>query len=391
VVLPPIQAFMPSWKQGVCLKVWPVLGICILQIILLLAHWFVFHTWMAFWAPPSAITISTVRVALLLLAFSFVVAALLSFKFFNPLVTAIYKLACIWLGLLNYLFLAACLSWIAWFAVLMLRHGNSATAIRPWIVGSLTVLAVIATVGGMLNARWIRTRRISVTLPNLPASWRGRKAVLMSDLHLGNINQTRFSRRIVSMTAKLHPDIVFIPGDLFDGTEADLDYLLAPFKSLSAPLGVYFSTGNHEEFSDMAEKLAAIARAGIKVLHNEKIVVDGLHIAGVPFGDSTSPIRLRATLEKLAFPPDEASVLLNHMPSRLPLVERAGVSLQLSGHTHGGQIFPYTWLTQRVFGRFTYGLHNFGALQVYTSYGAGTWGPPMRLATYPEIVLIEFA
>jgi hypothetical protein len=128
----------------------------------------------------------------------------------------------------------------------------------------------------------------------------------------------------------------------------------------------------------------------MRVLNNEKVTVDGLHIAGVPNGDSHNPIRLRANLESLHLNPDEASILLNHMPSRLPIVERAGVSLQLSGHTHVGQLFPFNWLTRRVFGKFTYGLQRFGRLQVYTSSGAGTWGPPMRVGTNPEIVLIEF-
>jgi uncharacterized protein len=102
-------------------------------------------------------------------------------------------------------------------------------------------------------------------------------------------------------------------------------------------------------------------------------------------------MRVRATLEELRPGPDAASILLNHAPVRLPIVEQAGISLQLSGHTHGGQIFPYTWLTRRIFGRFTYGLHCFGALQVYTSTGIGTWGPPMRVGSAPEIVVLEFA
>ena len=126
-------------------------------------------------------------------------------------------------------------------------------------------------------------------------------------------------------------------------------------------------------------------------MENEKVTVDGLHVAGVSWGVSLSPVQLHAALESMQLNPNEASILLNHMPSRLPLVERAGVSLQLSGHTHGGQVFPYTWMTRRIFGRFTYGLHRFGALQVYTSTGAGTWGPPMRVGTHPEIVLIQFA
>jgi hypothetical protein len=212
----------------------------------------------------------------------------------------------------------------------------------------------------------------------------------MSDLHLGNINGAGFSRRIVALVASLQPHIVFIPGDLFDGTMANLDKLAAPFKDLAPPFGVFFSTGNHEEFAGKEHYLDAATRAGMRVLNNEKVTVDGLHIVGVPNGDSHNPIRLRATLEGLRLSPGEPSILLNHIPSRLPIVERAGVSLQLSGHTHVGQLFPFTWFTRRVFGKFTYGLQRFGALQVYTSSGAGTWGPPMRVGTAPEIVLLEF-
>jgi hypothetical protein len=99
---------------------------------------------------------------------------------------------------------------------------------------------------------------------------------------------------------------------------------------------------------------------------------------------------MRANLEALHIDRTTASILLNHVPNRLPIVEEAGVSLQLSGHTHGGQFAPFTWLTQRVFGKFTHGLHSFGSLQVYTSYGAGTWGPPLRIGTTPEVVLLQF-
>jgi predicted MPP superfamily phosphohydrolase len=120
------------------------------------------------------------------------------------------------------------------------------------------------------------------------------------------------------------------------------------------------------------------------------VTVDGMEIAGVSYGDSGYPIRLRAILESLHLDRGKASILLNHVPSRLPIVEQAGISLQLSGHTHSGQIFPYTWFTHRIFGPFTYGLQRFGALQVYTSSGAGTWGPPMRVGTRPEVVLFTF-
>ena len=101
-------------------------------------------------------------------------------------------------------------------------------------------------------------------------------------------------------------------------------------------------------------------------------------------------MQLRSFLEGLKLREGGPSVLLNHVPNGLPIVEECGVSLQLSGHTHGGQIFPFTWVARRAFGEFTYGLHSFRALQVYTSTGAGTWGPPMRVGTTPEMVLLEF-
>jgi predicted MPP superfamily phosphohydrolase len=379
------------WRKEDSLKTWPVFSIFVIQTILLLAHWFLYHTWIEFWDAPSATALLALRITLLMLAFSFVAAALLSFKYSNPMVTAVYKLAAVWLGFLNYLFFAACLSWLVFYICAATKISTDPTAARPWIASALTAIAIVASVYGMVNARGIRTKTITVTLPGLPESWRGRRAILMSDIHLGHVNGVAFSRRLVAMASALRPDIVFIPGDLFDGTEVDLDHLVTPFKELDARFGTYFTTGNHEEFGGTAEKVLAVARAGIRVMQNEKITVDGLHIAGVSWGDSLSPMRLQAVLERMQFDPNEASILLNHMPSQLPLVERAGVSLQVSGHTHGGQVFPYTWMTRRIFGPFTYGLHRFGTLQVYTSTGAGTWGPPMRVGTHPEIVLIQFA
>jgi len=251
-------------------------------------------------------------------------------------------------------------------------------------------LACAASIYGLLNAYLIRVRRVSIKLPNLPESWRGRTGLLISDLHLGHINGARFSRRIVALASRIEPDIIFLPGDVFDGSKVDSDRLVSPLKELAPPHGVYFATGNHDEFGDTSHFLGALRGAGIRILSNEKADVDGLQILGVSYHDTTYPMRLRTTLQGLKLDGSRASILLSHVPNRLPIVEEAGVSLQLSGHTHGGQFVPFTWLTRRVFGRFTHGLHSFGALQVYTSYGAGTWGPPMRVGTFPELVLLQF-
>lgn len=371
------------------MKAWPVLGIFLIQVLLFLAHWFLFRSWTAFWPGLGATVQFNLQVALLVLSFSFVVSALLSFRFSNFAVTFFYKIAAIWLGFLNFIFYGAWLTWLAWFVIRAFGAPNRHELLSS-IADGFLVLAVMTGIYGLLNARIIRVRRVPVRLPNLPESWRGRRAVLMSDLHLGNVNGVHFCRRMTLLAAGLNPDIVFIPGDLFDGTIANLDKLIAPLKELAAPFGIYFSTGNHEEFHDPASYVQAISRIGIRVLANERVTVDGLHILGIPDSDLSYPIRVKATLDKLSPGAGEASILINHAPIRLPIVEQAGISLQVSGHTHGGQIIPYTWVTRRIFGPFTSGLHRFGALQVYTSTGAGTWGPPMRVGAQPEIVVLEF-
>ena len=372
------------------MKAWPVLAIFLIQVILLLGHWLVFSTFVAFWPGLTPAAISDLRVALLVLAFTFVAASLLSFRFSNFAVHFFYAIAAVWLGFFNLFFWASVLVRLAWFVIGLLHLAPNPGASRPLLAVTFYGLALLAGIYGLINARIIRIRRIDAQLPHLPEMWRGRRAVLLSDLHLGPINGARFCRRIVAMATRFQPDIVFLPGDLFDGSHGDLDQMLAPLKSLTPRCGIFFSTGNHEEFTVATHYLEAITRAGIRVLANESVTVEGLQVAGVLYQDSTHIIRMKAFLDSLNLDHNQPCILLNHAPTRLPIVEQAGVSLQLSGHTHGGQIIPFTWLTRRVFGRFTTGLNRFGALQVYTSTGAGTWGPPMRIGSAPEMVVLTF-
>jgi uncharacterized protein len=371
------------------LRLGPVLGISAIQGFLFFAHWLIYHTFVVF-LPMGPAAGWSLGGALFVLSISFVLAAVISFRFSNPAIELIYKIAAVWLGFLNFIFWATCLCWVANGVIYLALPGDMLGA-RPWIASVLFGLAFLAGVYGMLNARHIRERRVTITLPNLPEQWRGRTALLVSDIHLGNVNGARFARRIADVARRLNPAIVFIAGDLFDGSKANADRLAAPLFELANTVGVYFCGGNHEEFGDAAEYSAALVRGGIRVLHNERVDVDGLQVIGVSHSDSNCPARLRTFLDGLHLDSGAASVLLNHVPHRLPIVEESGVSLQLSGHTHGGQIVPFTWLTRRIFREFTYGLQRYGKLQVYTSSGVGTWGPPMRVGSEPEVVLITFA
>ena len=351
-----------------------------------------YETWINFWWPMSPTALLALRIAFAVLSVIFVVASLLSFRSYGPLVRFFYLLAALWMGMANFLFVGA---WIAWLVDLLLHFSvPTATRIaeRPYIAAVLLIVAMVTAVYGLLNAREIRLRRITVQLSDLPESWQGRQALLVSDMHLGHINGLAFARRIAAKVRELRPAVVFLPGDMFDGGKIDPLQVAAPLLELKPPLGMYFVGGNHEEFGGAAHFEEALRSGGIRVLHNECAVVDGVRIVGVAYGQSTYPLQMRAFLEGLRLKDGPASILLNHVPNRLPLAEHAGVSLQLSGHTHGGgQIFPFNFITRRAFGKFTYGLQSFGEMQVYTSSGAGTWGPPMRVGTHSEIVLLTFA
>jgi predicted MPP superfamily phosphohydrolase len=292
----------------------------------------------------------------------------------------------VWLGFVNFFFLAACICWAAFvppalFGIQIER--------RPLAIVVFGIAALIGTYS-VVNAAWTRVKRVTIALPNLPPAWRGRTAALISDLHLGHLRNRGFLRRIIRMLMRQRPDILFIAGDLFDGTEINESRLAEPWAEFSAPFGAYFVTGNHEQFSSPDQYLDAVKQSGIMVLDNEKVVLEGLQIVGVHYHDSTNVERCRSILNDAAVDPHVASILLIHTPDRMALAAEAGISLQLSGHTHRGQFFPFTMIVRRIYGKFAYGLNRFANLSVYTSCGAGTWGPPLRLGTNPEIVLIRF-
>ncbi len=379
-----------------------IVFISIIQTILFLGHWLVYVTWARLFGGIAAS--GPMKLTLAVLSVSFVLSSLHAWRSDHLLARAFYTVAAAWLGFASNFMWAAVLCWMVYGVVRVLGLGWTPLKIAAVLFGA----ALLAGIYGILNAAWLRVTRISVALPNLPGQWRGRTAALVSDTHLGPVRNGRFIRRVVDKLAALQPDIVFLAGDLYDGAAADFEKLAEPWKRLtsvpagvpvlhanpgpeaSAPLGVYYIAGNHEEFYRHAEYHVPLIAAGVRELNNQKVEVDGLQVVGVHYSDAAHPERYRSILSQAALDRARASVLLLHAPVNMAVAEAEGISLQLSGHTHGGQFFPYTWITRRVWGKFVHGLERWGSLQVYTNYGAGTWGPPMRVGTFPEIVMISF-
>ncbi len=360
--------------------------IAVIQSVLCLIHLLFYETWI--FSPAGRDTHGALWIILVLgfLSVSFVAASLLAFRYTNAALRAFYRVAAVWMGLVSFLFLAAVASWII-FGVARLA-GLDMNFHRT--VELLLGAAVVAGLYGVYNASWTRITRTTVRLANLPAAWHGRRAALISDVHLGHVRNGSFLRRLVAKILREEPDAIFIAGDLYDGTAIDARRAAEPLNELVAPQGVYFVAGNHEQFGDDSKYLHAIAAAGVRVLKNEKVEADGLQIIGVPYRNATQIGRFASALHGIHLDRDRASVLLTHAPDHPEIAEAAGVSLQLSGHTHLGQFIPWSWMARRLYRQFVYGLSQIGRMQVFTSSGAGTWGPPLRLGSNPEIVMLEF-
>jgi predicted MPP superfamily phosphohydrolase len=363
-----------------------IVFIAIIQSVLFLAHVLFYETWTFSLAGGDAHGALWLKVALGFLSVNFVGASLLAFRYTNSMVRAFYRAAAVWLGLVSFLFFAAILCWLI-FGITSLA-GLALNFHR--MVQVLFGTAILAGFYGVFNASWTRITRTTVRLANLPGAWRGRTAALISDLHLGHVRNGSFVRRMVAKIVREKPDVIFIAGDLYDGTAIDAGRAAEPLSKLTAPHGVYFVAGNHEQFGDDSKYLRAIAAAGVRVLTNEKVEVDGLQIIGVPYRNATRGGDLTVVLDSIRLDRGRASILLTHAPDHPQSAEAAGISLQLSGHTHIGQFVPWSWLARRIYRQFVYGLSKIGNMQVFTSSGAGTWGPPLRLGSNSEIVILEF-
>jgi predicted MPP superfamily phosphohydrolase len=355
----------------------------IVSTILLSANALVCATWSYFFGLPGWTAWQIVPGAL---AIVFIPATILRFRSTHPALRIVYALSASWLGALNFAFFAAIACWIAEGIIWMTAWPLPRSSIAAVLFGS----ALVATIYGLINATWLRTTRITVTLPNLPEAWQGRTAALVTDLHLGPLSGPAFLRRVLVRLRALQPDAVFISGDMFDGPTLGLDQLVAPWREFSAPKGIFYVTGNHDEFAERSLYLAPVRRVGIHVLNNEMVSIDGLQIVGVHDSEAGNPAELREVLRQAQIDRQHPSILLAHRPVNLSVAEEEGISLQLSGHTHHGQVWPWNLLVSRIYGPFAYGLSRLGKMLVYTSSGAGTWGPPLRVGTKPEIVLIQF-
>lgn len=260
-------------------------------------------------------------------------------------------------------------------------------------VGGAAAVAGLGTVGygtyGVL--RGPRVKRVTVPLARLPRAAHGFRIAVVSDIHLGPILGRAHTQRIVDTINRTQPDLIAVVGDLVDGSVADLGPAAEPLARLDARHGAFFVTGNHEYFSGAAPWVDHVRELGLHPLENARVEIGGFDLAGVNdiAGESEGqgPDFDRALGDRDR---TRASVLLAHQPVVIDDAVAYGVDLQLSGHTHGGQLWPGNYVAELA-NPTVAGLERYGDTQLYVSRGAGAWGPPVRVGAPSDITVVRLA
>lgn len=280
--------------------------------------------------------------------------------------------------------------------ILALFHAVGPVFTRDSAV-AVPLVALLVTAIGFVNARRVaRVVRVEVPIAGLPAALDGYSIAQISDIHVGPTIKRPYLNAIVNKVNALKPDAIAVTGDLVDGSVQRLAMHTEPLSRLAAPDGTFFVTGNHEYYSGAEQWIAEVRRLGLRVLMNEHVIRRrgdaSLMIAGVTdyTAQHFNPAHKSDPRQAIAGAPRDVAVkiLLAHQPRSAPAAADAGFDLQLSGHTHGGQFFPWN-LFVPLQQPFVAGLNRVRSLWVYTSRGTGYWGPPKRFGAPSEITLVR--
>jgi predicted MPP superfamily phosphohydrolase len=273
----------------------------------------------------------------------------------------------------------------------ILPYFDNYSSVKLITLGVVTFVVMLIIIGGYINTRTLKIETLNIEIPARNSSLTELNAVLISDIHLSSINGDGFARDIVNKINILHPDIVFVGGDLVDDKAAVLREkgIGFSFKDIKAPLGVYGITGNHEYINGVDSSVNYMKELNVIVLRDSSITINnGFVLIGRE--DRSRGLKRRKPLKELVESSEKnlPVILMDHTPFQLEEAMENGVDLQLSGHTHHGQMFPINLITNKIY-ELSRGYKKKGNTQYYVSSGVGTWGPPVRTGSRSEIVNLK--
>jgi len=362
------------------------LFLTVVLAIILGTHWFVYFSVIRFFAIEKRRGIKLLFYIGIAISFSFILASFLARVDSSWLIRLFYVSSSLWLGFLVNFLLASIILWL-----LRLPHRAISCRADFRIISAVAfTFFFLFGVWGVYHASDVKIKNIDIALKNLPAEWRGKRVMQISDTHFGQVYGVMAVQRLVDLVNRERPDLVVITGDLFDGTDGNMDEITQRIGQIKAPLGVYFTSGNHDFYADQKKVDADLEKVGIKLLSGGFVDLNGLQLAGINYSFQLKSSDYRDEIKEWpGYSSAKPTILLHHIPDKISEFADADVDLLLSGHTHRGQLFPFGLITDFIFDGYDHGLKNFGDLQVYTSSGAGTWGAPMRTSADSEVVIFE--
>ena len=356
--------------------------IFLVLVILLGGHYLVYKGFITAFQINNPNVASVLKSIYGFLAISYVLGLLIAHWSENFFTRTFYFMTAAWLGTSLYIAFAVILGKLVYWLTGLADIDLSLGFITAFLIGA----ALFYSGYGIWNAFTPGIKKIEVAIKNLPQAWQGKMAVQISDVHLGHIHGKRFLHDIITRVNSVNPSIVLITGDLFDGMGGNFGYIVDELNRITAPQGIYYIIGNHETYMNFKGVLPILAKTQLKILRDQAVTIDGLQIIGA---DYPEPGQKRDITKALALVNhDLPSILLWHEPIRIKEAKESNISLMLSGHTHHGQLWPFGLISRLAYKKYHTGLHSEGDFSIYTSIGAGTWGPPMRTGNKPEIVAI---
>jgi len=360
------------------------------------AHYYIYSWFVRLAQPPKKVRRILFYVFIFLVA-SFPAGKIIGWHNFNSFNYLLNLIAAVWMGHAFYFFLFALGSDLLITLVKGIGFGRKMSARTPLFYKRALVAGItggVLIIGGcaLQEARSFRVTRLEIPLRGLPPELDGFSIVQVSDIHYGMLTRNQELSRILARINDLQPDMVAITGDLVDESVSHMEEMRVPLSRIKSRHGVFAVTGNHEYYAGVDRAVAIMKAANIKVLRNEILVLPGgLQILGIDDPTGFRRMGQRAPdFDRLVSSLDhqKPSILLYHQPIMFEKTASCGIGLQLSGHTHGGQLFPVIYISKMIYPR-TPGLHKIGDIYLYVSWGIGTWGPPMRFKAPPELVFIR--
>ena len=357
--------------------------------LILGAHWFVYFSAIRLLKIERRKGIKIFFYLGLFTSFSFILASFLARVQGSPLIRLAYITSSLWLGYLTNFIWACIILWVLKGLYLKLKlHFD----FRKLSIAVFSFFVLFAS-WGIYHASDVKVKNLNIAMKNLPASWEGKRVMQLSDTHFGQIYGVGAVQKIINIVNQEKPDVVVITGDLFDGTDGNMDEITKYVGLIKAPMGVYFTSGNHDYYAGQEKVEADLTKVGIKVLADGFVDLDGLQLAGINYSFPSLAKKFASYTDEIkswpSYSVDKPTVMMHHIPEKISEFADGGIDLMLSGHTHRGQIFPFGLITDIIFKGFDHGLNTYKDLQVYTSSGTGTWGPPMRTSADSEIVIFK--